>query len=275
MTFDIDTLATILRDAAKAEVMPRFRRLDEGDIREKTSAIDLVTEADESAERFIKAACGGAFPDALFVGEESVAADPALLRKIGDADLSIIVDPIDGTANFAMGVPLFGVMAAVVSKGQTIGGIIYDPLGDDFMIAERGAGSFLVRPNGERQRLQVAAPAPVEELFGVASSSFLPREERRQLLQRMAEIRVFANYRTAAHEYRLAASGHVHFQFYLKLMPWDHLAGSLLIEEAGGYVRKLDGSPYLPTDVDGGLLTAPDAATWKAVRELVGPEITA
>ncbi|RIY03620.1 inositol monophosphatase [Aureimonas flava] len=275
MTFDIDTLATILRDAAKAEIMPRFRRLDAGDIREKTSAIDLVTEADESAERFIKDACAGAFPDALFVGEESVAADPALLPRIGEAELSIVVDPIDGTANYAMGAPMFGVMAAVVSKERTVGGIIYDPLGDDFMIAERGAGSFLVRPDGERQRLRVAAPAPVEELFGVASSSFLPREQRRLLLQRLADIRVFANYRTAAHEYRLMASGHVHFQFYLKLMPWDHLAGSLLIEEAGGHVRKLDGSPYLPTDVDGGLLTAPDAETWQAVRTLIGTDITA
>lgn len=275
MTFDIDTLATILRDASAAEIMPRFRRLDAGDIRQKTSAIDLVTEADESAERFIKAACAGAFPKALFVGEESVAADPALLGEIANADLSIVVDPIDGTANFAMGAPLFGVMAAVVSKGETIGGVIYDPLGDDFMIAEKGAGSFLVRPDGERQRLAVAEPAPIDELFGVASSSFLPREQRRQLLSRLADIRVFANYRTAAHEYRLVASGSVHFQFYLKLMPWDHLAGSLLIEEAGGYVRKLDGSAYLPTDVGGGLLTAPDAATWRAIRDLIGLDITA
>ncbi|WP_182085786.1 inositol monophosphatase family protein [Aureimonas sp. ME7] len=275
MTFDIDTLATILRDAAAAEIMPRFRRLDEGDIREKTSAIDLVTEADEAAERFIKDACSGAFPNALFVGEESVAADPALLAEIGKADLSIIVDPIDGTANYAMGAPLFGVMAAVVSKGETIGGIIYDPLGDDFMIAEKGSGAHFVRPAGDRQRLAVAAPAPIDELFGVASSSFLPLEQRRLLLSRLADIRILANYRTAAHEYRLVASGSIHFQFYLKLMPWDHLAGTLLIEEAGGYVRKLDGSRYLPTDTGGGLLTAPDAETWRAVRELVGRDITA
>ncbi|WP_062211300.1 inositol monophosphatase family protein [Aureimonas sp. AU12] len=273
MTFDIDTLATILRDAAAAEVMPRFRRLGEGDIREKTSAVDLVTEADEAAERFIRDACAGAFPDALFVGEEGVAADPALLARIGSSDLTIVVDPIDGTANFAAGAPLFGVMAAVVSRGETIGGIIYDPLGDDFMIAEKGAGSFLVRPDGERVRLSVRPAAPVEEMIGVASSSFLPREERRRLLNELANIRIFANYRTAAHEYRLMASGHLHFQFYLKLMPWDHLAGTLLVQEAGGVVRRFDGSDYKPTDIDGGLITAPDEASWKAVRALVAPAI--
>jgi len=84
-------------------------------------------------------------------------------------------------------------------------------------------------------------------------------------------VRILANYRTAAQEYRLAASGFLHFQFYVKLMPWDHLAGSLILTEAGGYVRRLDGSEYRAEHVDGGLLTAPDADTWKALRDLIGP----
>ena len=82
MSVDIGKLATILRDAAKAEVLPRFRRLDAGMVKVKTSAIDLVTEADEAAERFIKARVAELAPEALFVGEESVAADPALLAGL-------------------------------------------------------------------------------------------------------------------------------------------------------------------------------------------------
>lgn len=273
MTLPIDELAQILRNAAKAEIMPRFRRLGDGDIREKTSAVDLVTEADEAAERFIKRECAALMPSALFVGEEGVAADPALLSQIADADLSIIVDPIDGTANFAAGAPLFGVMAAVVSKGETVAGLIYDPLGDDWMLAEKGSGAYLVRTDGERVRLRAAAPAPVADMIGVASSSMLPKDQRRALLTRLAETRILANYRTAAHEYRLTASGALHYQFYVKLMPWDHLAGSLLLEEAGGYVRKWDGSPYRPTDVNGGLLTAPDAESWRELRQLIGSDI--
>lgn len=273
MTLPIDQLATLLRDAAKAEILPRFRRLGEGDIREKTSAVDLVTEADEAAERFIKRGCEALLPQALFVGEEGVAADPQLLGRIKDADLAVIVDPIDGTANFAAGAPLFGVMAAVVSKGETVAGLIYDPLGDDWMIAEKGAGAHLVRADGERVRLRAASPAPIEEMIGVASSSMLPKDQRRALLTRLAETRILANYRTAAHEYRLTASGALHFQFYVKLMPWDHLAGSLLLEEAGGYVRKWDGGVYRPSDVDGGLLTAPDGESWQALRRLIGDAV--
>src|SRR5688572_4248610 len=130
MSVDIGKLATILRDAAKAEVLPRFRRLDAGMVKVKTSAIDLVTEADEAAERFIKARVAELAPEASVVGEESVAADPALLDALADADLAVVVDPIDGTANYAAGLPLFAVMASVVSKGETVAGIIYDPMGD-------------------------------------------------------------------------------------------------------------------------------------------------
>ncbi len=104
--------------------MPRFRKLGIGDIRVKTEATDLVTEGDEAAERYIKAEVSQILPGALFVGEESVASDPSLLEKLGHADLAFIVDPIDGTFNFASGMPLFGVMVSIVSKGETVAGII-------------------------------------------------------------------------------------------------------------------------------------------------------
>src|SRR5690606_6590789 len=134
---DVAALATILREAAQAEILPRFRHLDEGMVREKSEAIDLVTEADEAAERYIAEAVGRALPQALFVGEESVARDPRLLDALDDAELAVGVDPIDGTANFAAGLPLFAVMAAVVRTGEPIAGIIYDPMGDDFALAEK------------------------------------------------------------------------------------------------------------------------------------------
>ncbi len=98
----------------------------------KSEAIDLVTEGDEAAERLIKANIDAIAPGAVFIGEESVAADPALLDKLAGADLAIVVDPIDGTFNFAAGLPLFGVMASVVAGGETVAGIIYDPLGNDW-----------------------------------------------------------------------------------------------------------------------------------------------
>ena len=113
---DVGALATILRDAAKAEILPRWRRLTPDMIRSKSNPSDLVTEADEEAERFIRARVADLMPSATFIGEESVAADSTLLDAVGGAELAVIVDPVDGTANFAAGMPLFAVMAAVVSK---------------------------------------------------------------------------------------------------------------------------------------------------------------
>lgn len=269
MSVDIAKLATILRDAAKAEVLPRFRRLDEGMVKIKTSAIDLVTEADEAAERFIKARVAELVPDALFVGEESVAVDPALLDALADADLAVVVDPIDGTANYAAGLPLFAVMASVVSKGETIAGIIYDPMGDDWMMAEKGSGAWLRRPNGEAVRMQIAQPLPLAEMVGCASVAFMPAEARPQVLANFAKVRIVSNYRVAGHEYRTFVSGHAQFLCYNKLMPWDHLAGTLMAQEAGGYAARLDGSAYLPHHVDGGLIIATDKDSWQTLRREV------
>lgn len=266
---DVTTLAHVLRRAAQAEILPRFRRLGSDDVRAKSEATDLVTEADERAERMVKAEVSRLWPEALFIGEESVAADPALLDKLRGADLAIIVDPVDGTFNFASGIPAFGVMASVISKGETVAGIIFDPMGDDWVLAERGSGAWLRRPDGEALRLKVGAPVALEDMVGMASTSFLPKGKRAEVMGNLAKVRYSTNYRCAAHEYRTLAGGHVHYLMYNKLMPWDHLAGSLISEEAGAYVRRFDGSSYLPHHLDGGLLIAVDKDSWELLRREV------
>ncbi|MBB4569850.1 inositol monophosphatase family protein [Rhizobium leucaenae] len=266
---DVTTLAELLRRTAQAEILPRFRRLGSDDVRAKSEATDLVTEADEQAERMIKAEVEQLWPGALFIGEESVAAEPALLSKISGAELAIIVDPIDGTFNFASGIPAFGVMASVISKGETVAGIIFDPMGDDWVLAEKGGGAWLRRPDGEAQRLSVATPVALEDMVGMASTGYLPKEKRAEIMGNLAKVRFLTNYRCAAHEYRTFAAGHVHYLMYNKLMPWDHLAGALISEEAGAYARRLDGSPYLPHHVDGGLLVTPDKTSWEVLRREV------
>jgi fructose-1,6-bisphosphatase/inositol monophosphatase family enzyme len=267
--FDIMALATLMREAAKAEILPRFRKLAEGDIRIKSEASDLVTEGDEAAERYLKARFESILPGALFVGEESVAADPALLAKIAGADLVLTVDPIDGTFNFASGLPLFAVMAAVVSKGETIAGIIYDPMGDDFVLAEKGSGAWQVTPEGNRVRLSVIEPAPLAGMYGMASTGYLHDGDRATVLGNMAKVRFLLNYRCAGHEYRTFAAGHVHFLMYNKLMPWDHLPGTLIAQEAGAYAARFDGSAYRPDHTEGGLLLTPNKDMWEELRREV------
>lgn len=262
-------VAALLRDAARAEILPRFRRLPEAAIRAKSGPLDLVTDADEAAERVIHAGLLKMFPGALVVGEEAASADPRLVEGLAQAELAFVVDPVDGTANFAAGVPLFGCMAAAVRRGETIAAWIHDPLGDDTAMALRGEGAWLEAGDGSGRirDLHVAAPAPLERMIGAISWSWLPREKRVAVTSRLPLLAASVNFRCAAAEWRLAAGGGAHLLMYNRLMPWDHLPGGLLHREAGGYSARFDGSAYLPGMTAGGLIAAPDHASWEAARE--------
>jgi fructose-1,6-bisphosphatase/inositol monophosphatase family enzyme len=262
----VDWLADLLAAVGREEIMPRFRRLEGGEVREKTSAADLVTEADVQAERAITRALRERYPQALIVGEEACSEDPSRLEGLGDAPLAFTIDPVDGTFNFASGVPLFGVMLAAVVEGETVAGIIHDPVCGDWIVGVRGAGSHIRRKDGGMQKVRVADPVPVSQMTGSISWSWLDEPERSTLAANHTRCLAPVGYRCAAHEYRLVASGHAHFALYSKLMPWDHLAGVLIHPEAGGYAARFDGSAYRPSHVDGGLLTAPDQASWKELR---------
>jgi fructose-1,6-bisphosphatase/inositol monophosphatase family enzyme len=262
-------VASLLRQAARAEILPRFRRLGADAVRAKSGPLDLVTDADEAAERVIEAGLAARFPGCLVVGEEGAAADPALLARLGEADLAFVVDPVDGTANFAAGLPLFGTMAAAVVRGEVVAGWIHDPLGDDTAVALRGEGAWIEEgaTGTARQDLRVAAPVPIGRMVGVVSWAFMPEPLRSQVPARLPRLAVALGLRCAAHEYRLAAGGHVHALVYNRLLPWDHAAGWLIHREAGGYAARFDGSAYSPLVHAGGLICAPDEASWRAVRE--------
>ncbi|MFC0410559.1 inositol monophosphatase family protein [Roseomonas elaeocarpi] len=266
-------IAQLLRDAARAEIMPRFRRLAAGDVRTKTGPLDIVTEADEAAERQITRELQARFPGCVVVGEEATAADPGLLDRLADADLAFVVDPVDGTSNFAAGLPLFGTMAAAFRRGEVIGAWIHDPLGDDTAVALRGEGAWIEGPDGARgQAMQVAAPVEVERMVASVSWTYLPGEMRAVVATRLPRFASITQFRCAAHDYRLLATGHIDLSFYNRLMPWDHAPGWLLHREAGGYSAQFDGRAYDPARVrDGGLINAPDRASWEAAREaLIG-----
>ena len=268
-TIDISALANLLQEAAIAEILPRFRNLGNDDVRIKTEAIDLVTEADEAAERLIRREIETLMPDAVFIGEEAVAADPDLLSKLDGAALAVVVDPIDGTFNFASGLALFGVMLSVVKDGETVAGLIYDPIGNDWAIAEKGSGAWYCKPDGSQERMFLRPSRPLSEMIGIANTGYFELETRRRLLNNLADVRLFTSYRCSAHEYRLLCQGHVDFAMYAKLMPWDHLAGTLMVEEAGGYAARFDGSPYKPHHNEGGLILAADPDAWNELRQKI------
>lgn len=263
---DVHRVGEILAVAARAEIMPRFRKLAPEQIRQKTSAFDLVTEADEAAEAAITAALQAAFPDCVVIGEESAHKEPALLELIADAELAFIIDPVDGTRNFASNLPLFGVMAAVTRRGEVIAGVIHDPVSRDWAYAVRGGGAWIEQEDGSRGALRVADPVPVAEMDGFIGTNFLPEPLRTTVNGNLSRLGTSNSLRCAAHEYRTVAAGYCHLLLYSRLMPWDHAAGSLLHREAGGYSAHFDGTPYDPTQFSGGLICAPDEATWHLAR---------
>ncbi|NMJ42496.1 inositol monophosphatase [Roseomonas sp. JC162] len=261
-------VAALLRSAARAEIVPRFRRLAQGQVRAKSGPLDLVTDADEAAEKVIAAGLTRMFPGAVIVGEEAAAADESVLDRLAGAELAFVIDPVDGTANFASGTPLFGSMAAAVHRGEVVAGWIHDPLGDDTAMALRGEGAWIADAEGRHMTdLRVAAPVSVDRMVGAVSWSYLKEPLRSRVASRLARFAGIVGFRCAAHEYRLTAGGHAHLQLYNRLMPWDHLPGWLIHREAGGYSARFDGSPYLPTHRDGGLICAPDRASWEAAHE--------
>ena len=260
-------LIAAVRQIAAEEILPRFRALDPADIATKSRHDDLVTAADLAAEKRLAEAVSELLPGAVVVGEEAVSADPSIRDQIAGADRSVIIDPVDGTWNFAHGVRTFGVMVAVAEKGETVWGLIYDPLGDDWTVAARGEGARFASGEGPEFPLAFVArdARPIGNTMGYVHSYLYKGEERRRLFARLAEFHKTDALRCSAHEYRLFLQGAVDFCLSPVMNPWDHAPGCLMAEEAGGVARLLDGRPYAPTVTEGRLLVARDEATWAAV----------
>jgi fructose-1,6-bisphosphatase/inositol monophosphatase family enzyme len=145
----------IMRDAAERAIRPRYRVLEAHEVEAK-AADDVVTVADHEAEAILTGGLARLLAEATIVGEEACHADPSLNDRLGDA-LCWIVDPLDGTNNFAQGKPPFGVIVALAERGETIGGWILDVLTGRFCHAARGHGAFV---NGERIRARPSGANP-------------------------------------------------------------------------------------------------------------------
>jgi fructose-1,6-bisphosphatase/inositol monophosphatase family enzyme len=260
-------IGDILSRAAQAEIMPRFGALTAGQVREKSSRFDIVTDADEAAEEAISVALQAAYPRAVVVGEEASAKNGSLLDAIGTTDLAFVLDPLDGTKNFASGLPLFGIMVAATVRGEVVLAAIHDPVCRDTAFALRGEGAWINGQDGSRADLKVAAALPVEKMDAIVGTNFLPEPLRTIVNGNLSRVAMSSWLRCAAHEYRMAAAGHCHLLFYNKLMPWDHAAGWLLHREAGGYSAHFDGTGYHPTHLAGGLICAPDKVSWQLARD--------
>ncbi len=198
---------------------------------------DLVTEADTASQRLIAARISEAFPDhTLQAEEEGMTADPSRPWKW-------IVDPLDGTINFAHGFPFWSVSIALEHLGRLVVGVVYDPLANSLFSAARGAGA---RKNGQPIGVSRAASLRSSLISAGLPSHFARDADRQVALFRAFSTETHSVRRTGSTALNLAylAAGGFDLYYTNSVHPWDVAAGVLLVEEAGGTVTAIDGSPY-------------------------------
>lgn len=263
------TIRNLVRRAARTEILPRFRKLDLGDISEKTGPMDLVTDADVYAEAVITRGLQIAFPNAFVVGEEAVSKNESLLDKLAEAELSFLIDPVDGTWNFAKGLPIFATMVAACRFGRPTYSLIYDPLGDDMMEADLVDPSIHRFPAGRTRALATAREKDLGQMMGYIQWGLLEQAEKERLSTILPQFHLASTIRCSAHEYRMLAQGSVDFVIGIRMTPWDHAAGVFLCQQSGGHAAMLDGRDYTATE-QGYLLCASSKAVWDKVAEAIG-----
>ncbi len=225
-------------DAVERAIMPRYQSLAASDIRDK-GGNELVTVADLEAEMILAEGLARIMPEATIVGEEAASTNPGLLDRLGD-DLCWIIDPIDGTNNFAQGRGPFGVLVALSERGVTKGGWIYDPLSRRFCHALKGCGAYIM---GEPVRAQGSGRTPP---IAAISLVFMDPAKRAAMRQHIAPHYELVDIpRCAAEQYPRIAIGTNDVSVFERTLAWDHAAGVLFVNEAGGKAARLDGRPYL------------------------------
>jgi fructose-1,6-bisphosphatase/inositol monophosphatase family enzyme len=255
------SVAGIMQDAADRAIMPRYQSLAAHEIDAK-AVDDLVTIADREAEEIIAEGLARLLPEAAIVGEEATHADPALLGKLGDA-LCWIIDPLDGTNNYAHGRPPFGILVALAEAGETVAGWIYDPLSGRLCHAQRGKGAWM----GEERiaARSTGAQPPVAAI----SVLFMDPERRAGVKAAIAPHYTVVDIpRCAAEQYPRLALGVNDLSIFERTLAWDHAAGVLWLNEAGGKAARPDGRPYRVDEAHlPGLIGAASPALWDQLAE--------
>lgn len=233
-------LATAAEIVLKAGAIQTARR-ESGFRVDKKGTIDLVTEVDLECERMCRAVIGARFPEHDILAEE-LSSDP------GQTPASAhrwVFDPLDGTTNYAHGLPIFCSSLAFQIDGRTEVGAVYDPTREELFTAERGEGAFL---NG--QRLQVSTTSELIDSLLVTGFPYDVHKQTGDLVTMFAAFlgraRAVRRLGSAALDLCYVAAGRFEAFWEQHLWPWDVAAGALIVTEAGGRVTGMDGSPFDP-----------------------------
>lgn len=263
----MDQISSFIVEVAEQEILPRFGNLSQSDITAKSPG-DMVSVADIEAEKSLSAKLSNLYPHALIAGEESIAENPGLLNAAISADRAFLIDPIDGTNNFIKGDVRFAVMVTEMHKSEVVAGWIYLPVSHKMAFARKSAGASL---NGKK----ITLPLPKSDyasLTGAAHINRFPEKMRAIAKGNLKKFKENCPAFCAGYDYVSLLEGRKDFSVYYRTLPWDHLPGSLIFAEAGGYVRTLfDSSVYTVHDQEKGLLSARDEEQWHKIREMIFP----
>jgi fructose-1,6-bisphosphatase/inositol monophosphatase family enzyme len=258
----------LLREVSERAILPHYQQLESHQVEVKdaggiATVDDVVTVADHLAEELLEEGLAKIVPGLAIVGEEAAHADPAVLDRLtGDC---WIVDPIDGTNNFARGKLPFGIILAMASGGEAHTGWIYDPLSDRLCIAHRGKGAFV---NGEKVTARTTGEDPP---VAAISLLFFDPAHREAIRTHIApHYRLVDIPRCAAEQYPRLVLGVNDVSIFERTLPWDHAAGVLFVNESGGQAARPDGSAYRVDEIERtSLLGAASPALWDQLAALM------
>ena len=260
---DSERVAALMRETAAAELLPRFRNLAKEDIRHKRPG-DVVTVADVASEQRLASGLARILPGVPVVGEEAVEKDAGLIDLIGRPGQSCwIVDPLDGTSNFAAGRDTFAMIVCLVHDRETIAGWILDVPGDRMAVVAKGQGTAL---DNRPIRLEAKSRPPSGYIGFKVRKEF----DRQLSAGQRARLGGLTSLNCAGREYIEILSGQRDFSLYRRTKPWDHAAGALMVNEAGGQAERFDGTLYGPAgSMEGGIITAVSADVLTEVRAIL------
>jgi len=230
---DLKDLRSLVRTCAQEELLPRFADVS----RDHKHDGSIVTAADHVMQDRMERELAAHWPGIAFLGEEMPAAEQEQLTAQQDIGLWVL-DPLDGTSNFAAGIPFFSVSLALLINGQPEIGIVYDPIRDEAFYAQRGVGSWL---NGLSLGTRAPLGLPLHRTISVVDFKRLAAP----LAAKLGAAPPYGsqrNFGSSALDWCWLADGRFHVYLHGGQKLWDYAAGSLILTEAGGHAVTLTGA---------------------------------
>lgn len=238
---DLKALRQLVRACAQQELLPRFADVS----RQLKQDGSVVTDADHAMQDSVQKELARHWPEYGFLGEEMPAPQHQALTAAGHQGLWIL-DPLDGTSNFAAGVPFFSVSLALLIGDRPQIGVVYDPIRDECFVAQRGAGAWL---NGLSLGTRVPVQLPLQRTIAVVDFKRLDRV----LAAKLGAEPPYGsqrNFGSSALDWCWLADGRFHIYLHGGQKLWDYVAGSLILSEAGGQARTIDGEEVFSAGLD-------------------------